>query len=377
MAKSSSDGNPTSRDQEFLTAYLSYAKDGDGAAFRRLESLAQKGATTSAFPDDELSSGNFALVVDQFLSDEIQPNDIKEFIRAAEIVVKAGKAFVTNRAYVGNGGATAGSLILEYFAQGGLSASTPKPQGPEKLNAVFDLLEIMTAHGYDLRRDFWDEHFGFAVLLRDTEESRATAVVEKQRAVVDLALKQGLPRFDVETTAEGVGRALSTLKAVLRCGRHDILHDFLAPLRGNAALHAWLGAQTLAADLSENVLNLFLRSPNDRKLLKKLVESYPFIRNWSLTPSVLFLLVEKKEKDILQRLLQLDAKKMTAARNEEGDSLLHHLCRVKGLTAGIAQSFLAGGFDKYAVNRFGETPLAVALKANNSALVVALSADAP
>jgi hypothetical protein len=308
-----------SRDEAFRAAFVACAEaDGD---LRELERLAAEGATTAAFPDDELSSRqNFAMATQSFLH-RGDGAHVARFEAAAAIVMQRGSAHLTNRAYVGNGGERAGHFVIACLA-----GFEPGGDGPP--THALRLLRLLLDHGLDVRTYFWRD---FVASLRGPVPAWANL----QREVVSLA--EAHDAFVLEAKPP---LALDSVRRLLGQGRSDVFEWVLDAAVRSPSMAAWLDVPAHLDASTDTLLNPFMSSKANRRVLRALAERFPFILAWLLRPPALFSLVRKKERWTLRWLVARAPAVIDAARDEQGRTLLDALADVRGRTEGIAAMLL-------------------------------------
>ncbi len=339
-------------DEAFRRAFLRCVKEDDAGALLELERLAGQGATTSAFEDHELGPANFAMAVENVLDRAVHGPAAERFLRAANVVMGAGPAFRTNRAYVGNGGDPAVCFVLRF-----LSGELPWGKVDKPVPTVaLRLLTSMVEHGLELGLNFWRD---FVLTLRPLPEPQA-AWREVQLQVVELAARQGLLAFDAALQASLFNQQslyLNPLQRLLSVQRGDVVTSVLERFERDPAFHVALAEAGRLDELAESVLNPFLSSNENRRQLWQFATRFSLVREWLSRPAVVFALVRKKEKSTLRWLLARVPEALKSARDEQGNGLLHELVMVRGKTGGIAELLIEGGLDPHQVNAQGESAL--------------------
>jgi hypothetical protein len=335
------------RDEAFRSAFLRCVQADDDAALVELERLAAQGATTSAFQDYELGPENFAMAVEAFLSRGVEGPAVERFLRATTLVMRAGPAFLTNRAYVGNGGAPAVHFVLGFLSGQQPWGKVGKPLPTTALR----LLALMVEHGLELGAFLWRD---FVTTLGPLQEPQA-AWSALQLQVVELAERQGL--FTVERVRqvfESEQWFRDPLRHLLVAQRADVVTWLLERFERDPAFHAVVAE---VDQLAEGVLNPFLSSNANRRLLWQLASRFALVLAWLSRPPVLFALVRKKEKSTLRWLLARVPEALKSARDEHGNGLLHQVVQVRGKTERIVELLLEGGLDPHQLNAAGESAI--------------------
>jgi hypothetical protein len=341
-----------SRDAAFYDAFHECLHSQGDKALERLRALAAAGATTAAFEDDELSSApNFADAVRAWAEDE---RGSARFVQAAAIVIERGSAFLTNRSYVGNGGAPAASFVLSAIANG--SAPTH----------ALELLELMLAKGLRLAQYFWGD---FIANLRAPRSPNQET--ELHRAVIRLAEEQGVLAFDVDSLTRLFEHG-NPLRRLLQNSRDEVVR-LLVEAAARSTKPGAFNEPGALDELTDTLLNPFLMSKRHRALLITLARHFGCVKTWLTQPRVVTSLVQKKERSTLQWLLHNAPETLKSMRDESGNSLLHVLASVRGKTEKIAELFVEAGFDVTERNAFGRTAIDEAEARRNHRLALALN----
>jgi hypothetical protein len=134
--------------------------------------------------------------------------------------------------------------------------------------------------------------------------------------------------------------ALDSVRRLLGQGRSDVFEWVLDAAVRSPSMAAWLDVPAHLDASTDTLLNPFMSSKANRRVLRALAERFPFILAWLLRPPALFSLVRKKERWTLRWLVARAPAVIDAARDEQGRTLLDALADVRGRTEGIAAMLL-------------------------------------
>lgn len=370
-----SEGERTALDQAFYRAFLRATGGGRGplppegepGALTEMRELLVRGAATGAFEDYELGPDNFGTTVNDWLSGARRPSDA-DMAEAFGICIEAGPAFVTNRAYVGNGGLPAIWFVFEWFAESVDSARAPYVQG---------LLEAMCAAA-EPRSPFW-EHFvrAFVDMFLWRLDRAGEPLGERQGRVARFALELALDPPDVATGLASwigphndcvptAGRALIGLADP---GLFDIVFELASAKAG-----VFGAASTVSLETAESLLTGALRDGPARRTLRTLIGRSPWLRDQAFErPALVFSLIRRRERKVLAALLSADVERMRALRDDAGNDLLLAACATRGRTEKLVALLLGRRFDPRLRNDAGEDALDLATRARNKTLIALLS----
>ena len=344
--------------------FLACARGGTAEHLARLRALAAAGATTSAFHDHELGPENFATAVIEFLDAR---QDAEHFLSAAAVVMTCGDAHLTNRGYVGNGGAPAIYFVLDCLAGHRLG---PAPQSTPAPEHARGLLRLLIAHGVDLGQHFWPDFVGSLRPLPEPAHAWGTL----QREVVALAEARGAfvgPAGAWTETAED--RALRPLWHLFRVQRLDVLEWLVECATRSDAVRALVRSGTID-ELTGPLLDRILGSQAGRRLLLRLGARSALVFEWLCRPATVLRLAAKSERRTIEWLLARAPRAVVEARDAQGRSALHTLVRQRGRVERLLELLVDAGLDPHADDHTGESALALARRLRRTAAVAQLQA---
>lgn len=353
-------------------------RQGEPEALPQLRALLAQGAGTSAFEDYELSpEDNFGTVVKNWLSKHWLSKGSRPtawdaaVAEALELCVAAGPAFATNRGYVGNGGVPAIWFVFEWFRE---------PE-EERVPWVRGLLEAMCAAA-EPSSPFWREFLGafLGIFLEPLGRAQAT-LSESQGQVARFGLRRILqPELSLANGVhadEGAERARSLFRGLLGLAEPGLFDLVLELAEAKAGLFARL-PNPLPFESAEPLLKGALRDERSRGVLADLIRRSQWLRDAAFAcPELLFSLVRRRERKLLEVFLSVDLERARALRDAEGNDLLLSACGARGRTERLVELLLRRGFDPARKNARGERALDRATQTRNRKLIALLTALEP
>ena len=338
-----------------------------------LGQLLDKGAKTTCFVDHELTNEtNFANALRDWIGEVNLADKHPAIATAFNLCIEAGEAFITNRQYVGNGGANATWLLLDYFTGwvAGCRISSERDQFAEHL-----LIKMAVVAGDHTK--FWEEFFfaGCMLLL-----PRVKADNPQQQRIARFYLSCFLHAspelmqaflFDVRSWESNITMVCKAFFAVEFVAR-DVLQYADAAKGIFKYISIPKGEYRSFQDDLRSILGTFLKSKTSRKQLERHLKSSSWLRSqFFQMPESLFKLA--REKSIIGVFLKKDAERLRKIRNKQGDDLLLVLCKAQGRTEKVAKLLLEAGFRPDIKNKDGKTALDIAVLRKQKPLVALLS----
>lgn len=362
-------------DKSFLDTFNEITSE-KSTDYHVLKDLLEKGASTACFDAHELSGGNnFAQALKDWIPAASFTHEHQAIAHALDICIEAGDAFLSNKYYVGNGGAYSIYLLIEYIVGSWVYISqAPKKKNSEDEFAYHLYIKMALLAGDHLK--FWEEFYlGQQLLLTKTSGSEN----KLQHSIARFGLHclvYEKPAFiqhyftqDLSYNPELVDMCRAFFSAPVLLEELLKNADSAQGIFGDAAIKK--NMNEVLAQKWPKIYGTFLSSSISRKKIKDLLKSSAWLRNQFLShPASLFKLL--KEKDIILPLLQKERKQLLNLRNAEGDTLLIALCKAQGKTENMVQLYVKYGFDPKDVNQKGESAISIAQRRKKDTLLLAL-----
>jgi hypothetical protein len=320
-----------------------------------LTKLVQQGASARLLGDHELGSYNLAMLVKDIptVKDRAMLSMITEIIR---ITIVADANLIAQKAYAGNGGSVSVEWLCLYLG-GGIKAH-PGVENLEQYACCYKIFPWIVSSTINRLNPFSIFMVGL---------SASPEVADLQEKVLLALMGYGFSPCEPDNIYQSVSYFTSV--AAININWLTILFPFEAePLKNylNALQPNMTGAIAL------NLINGFTSNNKNRKHFRAFFSSG---QHWLLqyivtsAPELIFDLVKRNEQDMLIPFLKNCRPALVELRDANGNTLLHHAVLSRGLMENTIQLLRNAKFSLQAVNREGQTPLAIAVKNNRTELI--------
>ncbi|BDD10827.1 hypothetical protein FUAX_32590 [Fulvitalea axinellae] len=332
-----------------------------------LEDMLERGATTTAFEDYELTSQpNLAKALREWLIYKTEEGiELPDTVaKALNITVEAGDAFLTNRFYVGNGGDTLIHLIFyEYFRAFYLPNHPDNPETKKRSDFAEQLLYKITAQAGS-SYEFWSKfifdigfhytHYvnnggkhhernllrfytycflyhsgGFFQRFFNEYESHYSKIESFTALLVKIVLSAESLRADLLQYADARKGIFSR--------RFDLSHY-----------------NSVLKDEIDKVIGIMLSTASNRKIICQAINDSKWLRKQFLnSPKSIFRIA--REKTMLKIFLKKERQALLELRDNNGNDLLLHTLKLKGKTENNIKLLLGHGFGLDTVDNHGNS----------------------
>ncbi|BBM87267.1 ankyrin repeat domain-containing protein [Candidatus Uabimicrobium amorphum] len=329
----------------FLRRSLPYLAEQAQQTLATLQDLVLKGASAEKLNDYELGPFNLAMAVKSFdeFSDTTQQSLAFNIIQLTTI---AGANQATQKAYAGNGGATCIYWLLEYMGE-----------YPHIHESCYELICLLL----DLELECTQEaEYLLRILVQSCPKEQAVPLNHKKVAM----------RLMTQITA---GDHYLSLPGTVMLTVEKELWEFLPILLPTAnCMREAVGKiqQGITQQQTQKMVNAFTR----RKVSRKHFKTF-FAHHWLTQhivqqfPEVIFQLVKRREKIILETFLKKYRTETLALRNEKHNTLLHEAVLTRGCMDKIISLLITTGIDRGITNKNGDTAYDIAVKNNKHGVV--------
>jgi hypothetical protein len=343
-------------DQQFKTIFeqlpTTWRTSSAAGIRQQLQELVQQGASAHLLGDDELGSYNLAMLIEEIRRITTK-EELETLTAIARLTIISGANQYTQKAYVGNGGATSLEFISWFLGAGLGNGELEILEQYTSAYTIFYWLIGAQTEKEDRRISFPANDF-LAYL------KPSPAVTEKQESIVLAMICLGLSPFSTHSAYWSVN-FFNRIAAVQQ--------SWLSLLLPYRTEHTEQYVNTVVNDITpstvEYLLNAFTSSNATRKHFRDLFSMQP---HWLLqyiihtTPAMIFGLVNRNEKELLVPFLKLHKQSLLQLRDEKGNTLLHEAAMSRSLTENTIQLLRNAGFSLQALNQEGLTPAALAEK---------------
>jgi hypothetical protein len=319
---------------------------------QQLQELMQQGASAHLLGDDELGSYNLAMLIEE-LRRITTKEDLETLTAIARVTIIAGANQYTQKAYVGNGGATSLEFISWFLGAGLSNGELEIMEQYTSAYTIFYWLIGAQTEKEDRRISFPANDF-LAYL------KPSPAVTEKQESIILAMIGLGLSPFSAHSAYWSVN-FFNRIAAI-----QPRWLSLLLPYRTE---HTEQYINTAVNDITpstvEYLLNAFTSSHATRKHFRDFFSMQP---HWLLqyiihtTPAMIFGLVNRNEKELLVPFLKHYKQSLLQLRDEKGNSLLHGAAMSRSLSENTIRLLRNAGFSLQDLNLEGLTPAALAEK---------------
>ena len=318
-----------------------------------LRRFVQKGASARLLGNDELGPYNLAMFIKDIPAFTTKASlDIATEIIRLSIV--AGADLGSQKAYVGNGGATSLEWVCAYLA-GGMG----ELPNSDQYECCYTMLSWIA--GSETARNT-HAFTTFLAHLRNLPE----ALYWQEKSILKLISLGYSP-----VSADAIYQSTSLFShiaaidvkwlTILFPYENEHLQEYLTNLKPN-----------ITEEIVKDLINGFTSDNKARKHFKSFFSLRP---HWLLkfiiesAPGIVFNLVKRNEKEMMIPFLKNFRAAMINLKDEKGNTLLHQAILCKSPVQNTIQLLLEARFSLQALNNEGLTPLELALKNNKTGLV--------
>lgn len=319
-----------------------------------LRSLVERGASARLLGNDELGPYNLAMLIKdiQAISKKESLGPAREIVR---LTIVAEADLRSQKAYVGNGGATAMEWSSAYLA-GGMGGL----QNTDQYECCYTILSWII-EDESVRNA---EHRIFATFLANLRNP-PEALPWQEKSILKMICLGYSPLgsgdiYQSSSLFSNIAAINVTWLTILFPYRNEHLEEYLATLEPH-----------VTGEMAQDLINAFTSNNKARKHFRAFFSLRP---HWLLkfiiesAPGIVFSLVKRNEQDLLAPFLKNFRAAMINIKDEKGNTLLHQAVLCKSPAQNTIRLLLEANLSLQAVNNEGLSPLALALKNNKTGL---------